>query len=326
MRERRTAVRVPCVLPAHYSVTNRLSTVSARVTDLSVNGLSLETAESLSPGDHVTTNLLLPGEDHPLVINGQVRWCAGLQADRSGAVRSGIGFSDLDDTTHFCLQAFVSSQLAQDHRPPAVSQSGAPRGRTIAVAAEWIVGALAVAGLGWWVVASEQQNTRLRRALVHQTAQFAQLQGRQDQLQQTLSQERAAVGESRTEMERLQARRQELEDQMTWLTRELADLKQAYGRVQAEREQLGQQLAALQARFQSIPELRKAIRAAKQAKRAARRAAWRQRLTRRRETDQLTLEHGNRGYVLFGGVPTLTSARLTIQVHSPESAPEIASP
>jgi len=329
MQERRAAIRVTCALPAAYSVTNRLSTLPARVTDLSMKGVRLWTGEPLMPGDQVTTSFLLPSEDRPLIVNGRVRW-QGAEAGRSGGYQSGVEFGDVDETTQFCLQAFVTSSLQQVHRQapaarPAEARPTLTRSQWLSIAAV-IAGALAGLGLAGWIMAAERQKTLLRRDLADRSAKVMQLQTQQEQLQRSLSQEQASAADSRSEVQYLQAKRSELEYEIGWLNRNLADLKEVYLRVKTEREELRQQMADLQARFQSMPALRKAMRAAVQARQEAQQLAHRQLAARVKESDQLALEQGNRGYVMRAGLSTLSSTRLAVRVYTPEASADAGSP
>ena len=86
--------------------------------------------------------------------------------------------------------------------------------------------------------------------------------------------------------------------------------------MRSERTQLEQQQAELSRRLSSIQALRQAMREAVRLKRQERRQA---RASLRRRADRTITPQDNRGYVVYAGVPTLTSAsRLSIRVLTPE--------
>jgi len=175
-------------------------------------------------------------------------------------------------------------------------------------------------------------NAQLSHDLAQRELLVSQLQARNDQLearhqtlQRELEQTKAQAVSAQAELGRLQQQTAQLATEVRWFTQNLGDLKQVYLRVRTEREQLQthlrlleEQRTVLEERFKSIPELRKAIQKAQQAQAYRLREERRQWIEALREADRRELERGNRGYIIQAGQPTLTSARLSIRVHTPE--------
>ena len=318
MRERRSTVRVPCALPVQYSPTNRFSNFAGRLADVSVRGLGLSTPHPIERGAHLSAKLLLPGEDEPVILTGIVRWSSSTSS-KHGDYESGIELTNVDDTTHFCLQSFVTARLTDASSASRFTRQ-VRRGEiwNAIRASVWAVSGVCSAALIWWIAVSERQKATLREDLAERAVIVGNLQVRQQALQQELGQAQLSAADAVTEIQRLQAERAQLETQLGWMTRSLTDLQDAYARVREERENLRRQIVEMEQRFQSIPELRKAMRTAVKTQRDARRlqrTAWIQRL---RAADQDVLQRGNRGYVVQAGASTITGSRVAVRVYAPE--------
>ena len=313
MRERRATVRVGCFLPAEYRVAERSLVSPGRITDLSLGGLRLFTSRPLAGGERVTVTFTLPRDDNPVSVHGLIRWSGPASSGDPGCP-VGVEFERLDETTRFCVQAFVTDQT----KPTSLLKVGWPL----------LVGIVS-AGICVWILQLQRQKEQLRQTLAERTSVITQLEATHQQLAQELDQTKAASSLTATEIGRLQHQRSQLETELGWLSQNLGELKQAYLRVRDERDALQnrvqvleQQQAALEQRLTSIPELRKAIRQAAQAQAKQRREQRSQWLARLRDADQQALQHGNRGYVVRDGHPTLAGSRLSIRVLPPESPAE----
>ena len=330
MRERRTTVRVGCFVPAAYRPADGSLDATGRITNLSIGGLRLLTHQPLSDGAHLALNFTLPNEEEPVSVAGLIRWNGPVVSGEIGR-QVGVEFAKLDETTHFCLQAFVTDQTK-----PAVGIGRLGRGiewrqdglATRLLKVGWpLLIAILSAGLCLGILQLQQQKEQLRQTLAERTGVINQLEVARQQLAQELDHTRAAAALTATELGRLQQERAQLETDMGGLIRNLGEMRQAYLRLREERDALKdrmlvleQQQAVLATRLTSIPELHKAIREAYQVAATQRRAQRSQWVTRMREADQQALQHGNRGYVIHDGQPMLTSGsgRLSIRVLSPE--------
>jgi hypothetical protein len=280
-------------------------------------------------GEPLKMSVMLPSEERLLTVNGIVRW-TGSGLFRDGERPYGIEFTDLDDTSRFCLQAFVTDQL--QHQKP----SG-PFGRTASRLLEQYLstrslqagllaaGGLLIVGLCAWIMVLNQQTMRLGQDLAERAIVVNQLEARHTKLQEELTHAHGLMTQTRVEIERLQQQRAQLEGQVQGLAVALEEVTQAYVRMRDERQVLQQRVSELEQRearllhkLTSIRQLSQAIREARLARRRRVQEGRRQRIARLRETDQQELQSGNGGYIIRAGRPTLPSA-LRIRVLPPES-------
>jgi len=349
MRERRATIRIGCFLPADYSRLNDPSTPAlaqgrpergeaeskddsiveeARVTNLSLGGLRFMARKAGAWGGRLRVRFTLPNEDELLSVNGIVRWSAHTPS-RDGEYSQGLEFSGLDETTRFCLQAFIADQVRTSGRLGRVGRalSRLPQDlpTQFVTAIGLLMAGLVVAGLLVWVLMLQRKTVSLSQDVAARSLMVNQLEARRGQLLQELDQTKARLSDSRIEITHLQQQRAHLEAKIQWLSQNLGELKQAYRRVRDERErlraqvvQLEHQQAAFAQRLQSVPELRKAIQQVRLSRRNQFRTQQARRIERLREVDRHDLESGNRGYVIRQGQPTLTSAHLSIRVYTPE--------
>ncbi|MFH1414095.1 MAG: hypothetical protein ABIG56_04545 [Candidatus Omnitrophota bacterium] len=110
-----------------------------------------------------------------------------------------------------------------------------------------------------------------------------------------------------------------LREQLALLTQELATLKEDNLRLREDKEQFKQALLdsvqerkRFEARFNSLSELKKAIRKVKIKIRQEKREQVRVKKERQKEIDALELALGNRGFIIIGG--RATSYRPTIKI------------
>lgn len=71
-QERRAARRAPLVAEIEYSSDS--PSVSKRLTDLSIDGLFIDTMTPLPPGSLISIRFNLPGDMLPVVVLGEVVW------------------------------------------------------------------------------------------------------------------------------------------------------------------------------------------------------------------------------------------------------------
>ncbi len=71
-RERRASKRAALIAEIEYSSDS--PSVSRRLTDLSVDGLFIDTMSPLPPGTLVSIRFNLPGDPLPIVVLGEVAW------------------------------------------------------------------------------------------------------------------------------------------------------------------------------------------------------------------------------------------------------------
>lgn len=325
MRERRATVRVACCLATESRLSEGGAPSAGRLTNLSVRGAGFLLSSPLTPGNRLTTRLTLPNDDLPLTLDGVVRWCATSPV-KGGSYPVGVELTPLDDTARFRLQSFVSAQTVQADAGGRLGPfirwwpEGVPT-RMVRVS-ELLLGGLLIAALALWILILQRKNEQLLQALAERTMLVSQLEARQQQLQEQVKQTGLEALDSAAEVQRLKSHTARLEGEVEWLAQNLRDLKEAYARVQLERRHLEQRQVELTQRLTSLPHLRQAMREAIRVRRRQRWEAWRQRAARLRETNRLASQHGNHGYVVYQGRPTLTAGqRLAIHVHAPESSP-----
>jgi len=201
------------------------------------------------------------------------------------------------------------------------------RGRLILVGA-----AILVALSMWRTLSVEREKRRVATAYEDVQRLLQETQAERDALGEELSAARKTVD---GQADDLAAVRQELEDLRGELGRrveELAAMQQAQTHLAADNAELTARLESLrsekerlEASFNSLDELRLAIRRVKDQLRAERWAGWGQRWAERRAQleafDQGQLARGNRGLVVRGGESTLGSAT-KLQVHVLEPQPQ----
>jgi uncharacterized protein (TIGR02266 family) len=103
--DRRNASRIPHLVEIRYSSDSPVLT--ARITDVSENGLFVEARSPLPEGSLVSFSFLLTNSpsDKPVTGEGKVVW-------RQEAVGMGIEFTDLSDENRAKLRLFVGNQAA----------------------------------------------------------------------------------------------------------------------------------------------------------------------------------------------------------------------
>ena len=336
MQERRTTVRVGCQLPAQYSLTGESSAWPARITNLSLHGLRLLASQAVSGERPLTVQFTLPSEDNPLTVIGMVCWDE-IGAFQEGGYPIGLRFTGLDDTTRFCLQAFIAGQCqAVAQMPGRLARmwrrlQGACPERFRNLAGPMMVGLIGAA-IGVWILTLHQMLADRTTRLTHLQTDYHDLQGQ-------LSQANANTAELERRAEGLVYHTLQLDAEMAWMAQHLSQLRGAYEHLRGEREailqqlvQLDQERVVLDHRLQSLPELREAIQEATLLRQQQLRAARRQEVARVREADRRASESGNHGYLIHQGQPTFTASAATnsaapmiVRVHAPEMTDSPAS-
>jgi septal ring factor EnvC (AmiA/AmiB activator) len=154
---------------------------------------------------------------------------------------AGLAVTELDETSRFCLQAFVDAQLGQQNRFRMFRASSGSRARVA-----WLVMALAAAGcLGWASMVSREQ-AQLNQRLVKRTVMVSQFEARQATLEQELGEAKKVALGFLSEINRLQDQTSQVMAEMSHLTEEFGALQHAYARIQDERERLRARLMEIE--------------------------------------------------------------------------------
>lgn len=77
MIEQRRYARAPIDAPLTFSVKGKNDWQEGVGKDVSVGGMSIETAATLPFGTEVQVSVQLPGDDELFMLPGVVRWCRG---------------------------------------------------------------------------------------------------------------------------------------------------------------------------------------------------------------------------------------------------------
>jgi hypothetical protein len=118
IQNRRRAARVPVDIAVEARV-NELGNVAARVTDLSIGGLALQSEQPLPINREVLTHFLLPGTDAVIHVSGRI-----VNATPTG--RAGIRFGFVSDEHLVVLEKWLAIELSKLEKaeiPPDYSQS-----------------------------------------------------------------------------------------------------------------------------------------------------------------------------------------------------------
>jgi len=296
------------------------------MTNLSERGLGLLAHEAHRPGERIAVTFTLPGEEDALTTTGIVRWCGATPIHRRW-YPLGLEWLPLEQTTRYQIETFIKSRRDEEAKRPAFSQ--AERSTQAAPVRFWswmaiAFSGLAVAGLTWYVLWLQAENTRLSEGLQQRVQVVGQRLSREQHLVAALQAASMQLTATRHEVDRLDAQTKQFEVHMEALSQDVGQFQVAYTTVRDEREQLMQRVAALEQergaleyRLTSLPELQRAIREAVAARkqragleRANRRAASRRRLARE-------ITAGNQGYLVRDGEPTASGTVVEVVIHEP---------
>ena len=189
-----------------------------------------------------------------------------------------------------------------------------------------VLAVIAIAS-GWRVAAVERQKQQLARAYAQAQQIAQQLEAEREHLNNELVKVRQTVESQAGDIDTLQQELQEVQTRFAHTMGEIASLKKAHAELRqqnasltAQLDEVGAEKRQLEAKLSDLQALKLAIRDVKRKMWQERFAAWRAHAESQRQTDQLELASGNRGYVLRQGVPTLsTPLRLHVHVLEPES-------
>ena len=326
MQERRRTIRVPCRIDAACHRVEETPPASARLTNLSLRGAALVSSQGLDADAQVTLRFSLPHDDTPLSIGGRIRWTDGASGFPP-RYAAGVEFGALDETTRFCLNAFLEEQA---HHLKSVAPPSSPwreplqriASLPLAKHVRGLVMALVIAGLSLAILGLQRYNRRLRQTLEDHARVIQQLETHHELLVtelHTTQQQTALLGQ---QLNDLQLYTSQLESHADALADQLAQTRQEYVRLLDDREtlrqqftQLEQQQQTLEARFHSLPDLRQAMA---EAIALQRRRVWLARREQLRLLDQQELASGNRGYLLQRSASP--DPTLSIRVHAPQEA------
>jgi len=165
----------------------------------------------------------------------------------------------------------------------------------------------------------------LGEALEQRNAIFRYMEQREAALERELTFAKAQLTTASTAAASFGEQTQELQTEVGRLSGDVERFQASYVQLREEREQLMQRVMALEqqrlqlaARLSSIPDLRRAIREAVEARRRAQRQARAHTLLARAEAARQSTTEGNRGYLVRNGQPTAGRSTMWIRVHEPE--------
>lgn len=104
LHQRRRSARFPVDIAVTVNVTGQ-GQVAAKITDLSVGGLALQSAQPLNVGCHVSLGFLLPGTKDQISVMGKV-------VNSDGKRRAGVCFSFIPAKQATVLEKWLNLQLA----------------------------------------------------------------------------------------------------------------------------------------------------------------------------------------------------------------------
>ena len=90
---------------------------NARIVDVSLTGMQLESRSALSPG--ASCRVTIPGTVEPLVLQATVRWCRAIPGGRSAdqptlLFRAGVQFETVGEDRLERLRSAVAGLAAED--------------------------------------------------------------------------------------------------------------------------------------------------------------------------------------------------------------------
>jgi Tfp pilus assembly protein PilZ len=109
IRHRRVPLETPVL------VQTRANSLPGKTVDISLNGIYVDVSEKLGEGLFVKIELLLPGQERPIVASGRIAWVnAGDNPTKSHyPAGCGVELTNFDDAGDTLLQEFVSSHLPE---------------------------------------------------------------------------------------------------------------------------------------------------------------------------------------------------------------------
>ena len=324
MQERRTTIRVDRLSRAQYCPADDLIPRDGRLTNLSERGAGLLAHETHRLGARLTVSLSLPEEEEPLTATGVVHW-SDARLRQGHWYPLGLEWLPMEETARHRLHTFLSRRAPS--RPLRLSGEKilGLNLQPLLVRTALVLGALLVAGFAVWVFSLAQKNRALGEAVEQRNAIIRHVEQREQRLEQALAEAAAqltAVSQAAAQFGRQTS---ELETEVGRLNGEVERFQDSYVRIREERKQLIQQVLELEQertglakRLSSIPELRRAIREAVEARRSLQRQARLQTLRSRAAARRPDAPDGNHGYLVRNGQPVATHSTVWIRVHDPE--------
>ena len=153
---------------------------------------------------------------------------------------------------------------------------------------------------------TQDEKAKVAAELDATTAELTTATANIDQLHGQLAEAQSHLGQLESQLNTLQAAEVQLQQERTTLTGQVGSLTQ--------------QKAALEARLGSLVELRKAIKEVRQRIHAERVQARLAEIDAFRKADQERLKHGNRGFFVRNGVPTVRPTAYRVRVLPADSA------
>lgn len=112
IRQKRVPVETPVLLQT------RANTVSGKTHDISLNGIYISIPEDLGEGLSVKIEILLPGENRPIVASGRIAWVnvGDNRAKPHYPSGCGVELTNFDDEGDALMQNYLRQQATQSHQ------------------------------------------------------------------------------------------------------------------------------------------------------------------------------------------------------------------
>jgi hypothetical protein len=325
MQERRTTIRVDRLSRAQYCPADDLVPRDGRLMNLSERGAGLLAHETHRVGARLTVTFNLPEEEEPLTATGVVHW-SDARARHGRWYPVGVEWLPMEETVRHRLHAFLSHRA----QPPPLQVSGermlSPGFSAILRRVILVLGLLLAAGFAVWAVTLFQKTRSLGEALEQRHAIIRYLEQREAAMERELASAKTQLAAASATAASFSEQTQQLQAEVGRLGGEVERFQESYVRLREEREQLMQRVLELEqqrlqltARLSSVPDLRRAIQEAVEARRLAQRQARTPAYSARADAARQSAVAGNRGYLVRNGRPTAGGATLWIRVHEPEA-------
>lgn len=333
MQERRTTIRVSSTSRIQCCQAEDFLPRDGRLANLSEQGAAVQMKSAPKPGERLTLNIPLPGDEDPLIATGLVRWS---RPEASSWHAVGVEWLPLEEATRHRLHRFLYTSTQQPVarvRPstwPRAWRSTKPAVRTLIFGAALFAAAIAGGVVYLWVLSLRGENKLLTSEVSHRDTMIGVLQQHNSRLTGELGAAQSSLATTTAEVERLDQQAQQLGSEMGRLTVGVAQMQSAYSQATAERDLLMQQVLGLEQersqlanRLSSVYELKVAIKEAIEARRQSEAAQRELEAGQRKEVDHELLVNGNQGYVIRDGRPVGTprgSGGVVIRVLDPQPA------
>ncbi|MBI3083398.1 MAG: PilZ domain-containing protein [Candidatus Omnitrophica bacterium] len=282
-QEPRTTIRVTHHCETRYASSDNLPPKNGYMTDLSERGARLWVRERHPPGERVTVDFPLLGEQDALTATGIVRW-SDAQLHRWYWYQEGLEWLPLEGTAHQRLHRSLSRSSGAPAPAVDVARArldlGAPPVRRLPLRIGLIGGLLVwILWILWslWASSLSRRHAMLQATLQERSATIQRLERESTRLREELGRARTRLELTSEEVAGLTQQAHLLEGKAQQLNQDVARFQQSYTQLQQERNALVGQVrdltrerAALLRRVVSEDRLRLAVREAIARRKAAR--------------------------------------------------------